>query len=587
MKNVVFIVVDSLCYDYIGKQYNAKSTTPFLDSIIPSSVFATNCYSQGPYTEAGTKALLCGTDALDDKGYLFRFEKSKYYITDYFRERGFETFGLLYPTCVLSDRTLKNIDHMLYTSGFMFDVLWSQKLLYYVDLFEKDLLTEAEYQDVEDLMQLIFDAWIDFMDVKDHPEKYELLHEELQDYPWEEYCKTLKAEEKKFRDNPRAYITDLFAKKQDHILNSIPCIDFGKMIHNDAISKAFSENKPLIEKIKRVQYRLNKKNNKVPNGTLGKVVLRIKKGGVSKYTFGEYLYRKQLLSRWKDCKTMCREHEYKLLLSSHSQLTKIADILNNTPTDKPKFIISHIEEPHYFNTFFSYDYDDAGLISEELKYAEEFVDSVESEYKGLLSYQLAVRYVDRELGYLFEELKKSGKIEDTMIVIVADHGSSYNCIPLRSRMVNNFHTENYHIPLLIYDGENCGTFSKMCTSKDVLATIFDLLKMEKPSELTGESILKGECDYSILEYMGPGCPDMRRRPVWMAIRNDEYLVCYVGKLLDGFSEDRITEIYDLRNDKEELKNLASFRNASIDRLIGLLKERFTQVYENNKDWLTR
>lgn len=587
MKNVVFIIVDSLAFDYVGTRFNTVSTTPFLDKMRDESVFANNLYSQGPYTEAGTKALLCGVDVLDDQGYMYRFDKSKYFITDIFKANGFETHAILYPTSVLSNKTLANIDHMHYTSGFLFDVLWSQKLLYYAGLYDKHELTNSEYKDVEDLIRLIFEAWLDFLSVDEHPDSYDLISSMISEYPWKEYKRIIVSESKAFNENPIQYINTLFEQKDKHTLNSLSKVDFGKMIQNKAIDEAFNRNLDFVQLFKKKQSVLNRKNNRIPHGTFLKSIKRLYTEGLSKYTIGEYLYKIQLMKRWKDIETMRHSGGFKPLVSAHSQFEKITEILSQE-TNKPKFIISHVEEPHYFTTYISYDINDVDLIDSEIKYAKSFINTTTEDYKGLLSYQLSIRYIDKELEALVTRLDEQKILQDTMVVVVADHGSSYNCEPFRSRMVNNFHSENYHIPLYIFDGIHSTQVDNLCSSKDVIPTILDCLGIDKPDGLTGQSLLEYEDKQGVtIEYMGPGCPDMRRRPVWLAVRNKKYLVSYRGRLVDGFSESNISEIYDISEDKEELHNRRGLRNAEIEKLINYMKYRFEEIYENNKDWLAR
>ena len=109
---------------------------------------------------------------------------------------------------------------------------------------------------------------------------------------------------------------------------------------------------------------------------------------------------------------------------------------------KPKFVFVHLEDTHYFSTFFSYDCKKVEQIEKELSDAEEYLDRISSEYRGNLMYDLSIRYVDKQIGKLFSAVKEKGNDKNTIICITADHGYSYNRFPLRERLVNNFHEEN-------------------------------------------------------------------------------------------------------------------------------------------------
>ena len=97
MKNVVFITIDSFLFSKIGTTRYGSSPTPFLDKLIPQSVFAKNLYSQGPYTEAGNKALLTGSDSLMHGGYMHNLNESNDIYLDVFKGNGYYTIEFLIP----------------------------------------------------------------------------------------------------------------------------------------------------------------------------------------------------------------------------------------------------------------------------------------------------------------------------------------------------------------------------------------------------------------------------------------------------------------------------------------------------------
>ena len=139
-------------------------------------------------------------------------------------------------------------------------------------------------------------------------------------------------------------------------------------------------------------------------------------------------------------------------------------------------------------------------------------------------------------------LEKRGLLDNTNIVLVSDHGTSYSFDPVRTRVVNTFHKENYNIPLLVW-GKNisrdmAGIYEDVYCSDDVLPTLCDILDIEKPSAFTGKSILKNESarEYVITEYMGPGVPDMLNREAWLSCRTKNYVIAYKHKLDGKFDE---------------------------------------------------
>ena len=79
------------------------------------------------------------------------------------------------------------------------------------------------------------------------------------------------------------------------------------------------------------------------------------------------------------------------------------------------------------------------------------------------------------------------------------------------------------------------------------AIIYDLLTDEKTyeTELSNKPIIQNEKgrEYVITEYMGPGCPDMLSRELWMAINNKRYLVAVKATIDSVITYDSIVEIY--------------------------------------------
>lgn len=587
MKNVLFIVIDSLMASRVFCRSEHASTTPYLDSIKDNCFVDLNIFSQGPFTEAGTRGLLCGTDTLDDGGYFFRYDGSKTFISTEFKKSGYETTSLIYPTCLYSKNILESLDRVYYSAGMLFHVFWDQKYYLYKQVLEKYGFLDA--QDMSDMVRLtdiILFAWLAYLNPDDMQGK-EMLIPYLNGFDFKTHYEIISREYNRFRMNNKDYVLDLLRKGKAHVLNNMPKDFMDNIIRNDSITTAFNANVGFAKKLKQKQRSLNFRNNKPDKYALTRGLARLK-NGMTKYTFGEYAYWIENMARGNDIRTCMEDHSYKLLLSARTQIDFATNLLIGNRSNRPQFIMTHVEEPHYFTTYFTYDSDNAEMISEELRYAEEYVNSIKKGYKGLISYDLAVRYVDNVIKGAVESLKKAGVLDNTVVVLTADHGSSYNFDPPRGRSVNNCHTENYQIPLIIYDeGSKGRTTGNLGMGKDVIPTILGYLQLPVSGGVSGKSLLGGEVnDYVTTEYMGAGCPDMRRNEANIVIRNNKYLIFYTGKLTEEFKGTNIKEIYDLVRDPREINNIHTQRNDEIEWLIKKLKDRFTQIQENNKSWLS-
>ena len=76
MKNLIYILVDALSYDNVGKREYRQSPTAFLDELKEQSLSYENMYTQAPYTEAAFVSTVCGENVLDHGGYLLKLAMS-------------------------------------------------------------------------------------------------------------------------------------------------------------------------------------------------------------------------------------------------------------------------------------------------------------------------------------------------------------------------------------------------------------------------------------------------------------------------------------------------------------------------------
>ena len=173
-----------------------------------------------------------------------------------------------------------------------------------------------------------------------------------------------------------------------------------------------------------------------------------------------------------------------------------------------------------------------------------------SQYKNDL-YSGEVAYVDFALGKLFEFLKTEGFLENTLIIITADHGES---LGEHGEKTHGYFAYNstLHVPLIISlpvkfkPGRN----SQFVSHIDIFPTVCDVLGIKKPDQLQGRTLLPallGEKIREIPIYFESLSPYYTRG--WAPLR---------GIIWKGYKyiDLPIKELYDLRKDFQESKNLA-------------------------------
>jgi len=573
-KNVYILILDSFIYDKIGKQEYVNTTTPFLDELKNKCINTTNMYSHGPFTEAGAIPLLSGNDLLNEGGYMHNLNTKKNHFIDVFKENDYELFDTFHPYFMYSDETLNKIDHQYFSSGFIFNSVFSNRLSYFISLKEQRNLSKVEYDDVIKQLEITFTAWENFLNFnKETKDKYALIKNATEKYDFKRNRDFLLDEYDKFLLDKIEYADSVLNLKKDHPLFKIQNINPADLINEPLVNKYFYWNNIcFLVKVFFLQFWWNLKNNKISLTRLFTSLIdniRLKKvsGYFKSVLFtlfvGSFSFKYRRRNFLKEMPS----------LNAHIELT--LKNLQKRDTKKPFMVKIHPEDLHNRTSYFSYDADKKQTIIEEINALKTYLSKISGNFKGSLIYDFSVIYVDLCIRRLFDGLKKMNLLDNTIVVITSDHGCSYVNSPIRETFVNNFHTENYRIPLYIYMKDiHSSTYNQYYTNKDVLPTIYELCDIRSPNNISGNSIIDKNYNssFAISEYMGGGCPDMRLRPINFIIRDKKFLVAYKVKLSEDFGDGKIEQIYDLVADKSEENNLMLSNNFEIEEIQYLLKK---------------
>jgi len=184
-------------------------------------------------------------------------------------------------------------------------------------------------------------------------------------------------------------------------------------------------------------------------------------------------------------------------------------------------------------------------------------------------YDGEIAYADSALGKLFDQLRKHGLYDETVIAVMADHGESLGAHGENTHGIF-LYDETLHVPLLIklpLNHEGGKRIDTRAGLVDVAPTLLALAGISSPREMQGESLLKflrpdaaaeerpayAETDYP---HRGFGWSSLR------ALRSGKYLYIQAPQ----------RELYNQAADPDAAHNLAAQSVAVSDTLAGQLDE---------------
>ncbi|MBD3370899.1 sulfatase-like hydrolase/transferase [Candidatus Fermentibacteria bacterium] len=159
--------------------------------------------------------------------------------------------------------------------------------------------------------------------------------------------------------------------------------------------------------------------------------------------------------------------------------------------EQPFFIVAHFFDPHWPYTAPDGPQDLANVSASSIRRRNANGRITVREMHDMMScYDMEIRYCDRELGRLFAGLRQRGLDENTIIVVVADHGEEF----LDHGMMfhgRQFFQETIHVPLIM-SGPGIpedSVVDDVVGQYDILPTLMHLTEGSVPDYVQGVSLL--------------------------------------------------------------------------------------------------
>lgn len=278
-------------------------------------------------------------------------------------------------------------------------------------------------------------------------------------------------------------------------------------------------------------------------------------------------------------------------VTSHVVARNAAECLAEAEPGDSLFLFAHLYDPHFdyvppapWNTRFDPGYEgtidgvdywkndrifDASKTPPR-RISDRDLDHVRALYRG------EIAWTDSQLGVLLERLEARGRLDDTLIVVTADHGEEFFEHGNRGHR-RTLYEEVLHVPLLVVPPKGSGraavaTCEALVSLSDVLPTILDYAGAPTPGAVHGRSLRPlvegGELPARpVLSSLVFPLLDGERtvgKGLYEGLRTeDEKLVrCWV-QLEGGAPELRAIEYFDLRADPRELDPITTFEDQRV------------------------
>lgn len=187
--------------------------------------------------------------------------------------------------------------------------------------------------------------------------------------------------------------------------------------------------------------------------------------------------------------------------------------------------------------------------------------------RSLQLYSAEVSYVDAQLGRLIEDLRKSGELERTMIVIVGDHGEGLGDHGWGGHRL--LYREQMRVPMIIClpTGAHAETTELVAEvpgvvrTIDVYPTILDYLQLDEPQPVSGSSLrsmIEGRETGSRIAFADQLNGYDRNATLLARLPLDDFLYCVVKdgwKLIYRPSNPEESLLYDIAADPLEENSL--------------------------------
>lgn len=206
-------------------------------------------------------------------------------------------------------------------------------------------------------------------------------------------------------------------------------------------------------------------------------------------------------------------------------------------------------------------------------------------------YDAAVRYVDEHIGRIVAALDDLGLRDDTLIVVLGDHGEELGEHGDISHHYRHYE-HNLRVPMMFHrPGEVPRRISNLTSLIDLAPSLADLCGVDPVEDWEGAPVTSGEVlerkELVVESFHGSPCR-FDRRPLYMAVRKGrfKYLWKEYRDLTDSYSSPE-PELYDIEIDPLEKNDIYDPNHPALVDLNAAIIHRLLEIPEIPRDRIIR
>jgi hypothetical protein len=561
VKNVIYLVLDALRPDRMGCMGHEPSPSPFLDSVSESSILCTNAFTVGNPTEFALPGLLSSSRVLDYGGYSNGISDVPISLAEVFRENGYATTfvsGLYERSSGSYSRGFDNKFHIYDYNKIPVDI--QNTLPHYKELLRTKSLSKDECYE---RLRGYFEVW--FNDVINHSQQIqEMLNEKripdsriFNNYNFDEIIRQVEKEYSIYKKDPIKYICNILGG------TSFGLVEIVNNFVSDRMNRAPFDWSEIKFRYAFLRYLIHSfvfsTSYKSAKEAVALGLFRAKDGLQRWVKYPSAGYHFETFKKW----------------------------MNNHDMNTPFFAYIQAIDIHESNIF-SFDLvNNKEMKNQETEIAHKCMKAIARKRKlkhGNIFYDAGIRYMDYQVEKLYKYLKDKGILDNTIIVITADHAHKSPNIPVRDiNFGASFFDELFRIPI-IFDHTNfeSNRYNGFVSSIDIAPTVLKFAGFDIPNTFRGKVIEFDNPEQQIhvqMENQGMGPYDPIYKDTNICVRTSKYKIVYVSPSPSKSKPSYLKEIYDLVDDPNEYINLVDEIefNEEINNSINIAKARISDI----------